>query len=177
MIHLFPAASEHHDAIWHIFHEVIQGGDAYVFPEHMSRSEALAYWLAPGNHAYVAVDGGGQVVGSYILKPNQPGRGAHVANGSYMTAGSARGMGVGSIMAEHSIAEAERLGYRAIQFNIVVSTNGTAVRLWQRHGFKILATLPQAFHHSKLGYVDAYLMHRFVGEAPADATMPGEALP
>jgi L-amino acid N-acyltransferase YncA len=165
MIHILPAASEHHDAIWHIFHEVIQGGDAYVFPADMHRPDALAYWLAPGNHVYVAVDSAGTVVGSYILKPNQPGRGSHVANGSYMTASSARGMGVGTIMAEHSMAEAARLGYRAIQFNIVVSTNETAVRLWQRHGFKILATLPQAFHHARLGYVDAHVMHRFVTDA------------
>lgn len=165
MIHILPAASEHHDAIWNIFHEVIQGGDAYVFPADMHRTDALAYWLAPGHHVYVAVDSAGIVVGSYILKPNQPGRGSHVANGSYMTASSARGMGVGTIMAEHSIAEAARLGYRAIQFNIVVSTNETAVRLWQRHGFKILATLPQAFHHARLGYVDAHVMHRFVTDA------------
>lgn len=167
MIHLLPAASEHHEAIWQIFHAVIQSGDAYVFPENTSRHEALAYWFAPGHHAYVAVDSAGKVLGSYILKPNQPGRGSHVANGSYMTAPEARGQGVGALMAEHSIAEAGRLGFRAIQFNIVVSTNEAAVRLWLRHGFQVVGTLPQAFHHARLGFVDAYIMHRFVGgDAP-----------
>lgn len=163
MITVFPATEEHHEAVWHIFHEVIQGGDAYVFPEDMSREDALAYWFAPAHHPYVAVAEDGRVLGSYILKPNQPGRGAHVANGSYMTASRARGMGIGGLMAAHSVEEAARLGYRAIQYNIVVSTNDIAVRLWQRHGFKIVGTLPKAFRHKELGYVDAYVMHRFVG--------------
>ena len=164
MIRIVPATAAHHGAVWQIFHEVIQGGDAYVFEADLPREQALAYWFAPSHHPYVALGEDGRVLGSYILKPNQPGRGSHVANGSYMTASHTRGMGIGGIMAAHSIEEAVRLGYHAIQFNIVVSTNDTAVRLWQRHGFKIIGTLPKAFRHKDLGFVDAFVMHRFVGE-------------
>lgn len=160
---ILPALPAHAEGVWRIFHEVVRAGDAFVFPADISREDALAWWFAPGNHVYVALDAAGQVAGSYVLKPNQPGRGAHVANGSYMTAPHARGTGWGDAMAEHSISEAAALGFRALQFNMVVSTNEAAVRLWLRHGFRIVGTVPQAFLHATLGYVDAHIMHRRAG--------------
>jgi len=101
-----------------------------------------------------------KIVGTYILRANQAGPGAHVANAAYMVAKEARGLGVGRNMAEHSLSEARRLGFRAMQFNFVVSTNTSAIHLWQQLGFKIVGTLPGAFRHSKLGYVDVYVMFR-----------------
>jgi L-amino acid N-acyltransferase YncA len=173
---IVPALPAHAEGVWRIFHEVVRAGDAFVFPADISREDALAWWFAPGNKVYVALDSSGRVGGSYILKPNHPGRGAHVANGSYMTSPHARGTGLGNAMAEHSVSQAAALGFRALQFNMVVSTNETAVRLWLRHGFRIVGTVPQAFHHATLGYVDAHIMHRSVG--PPDtvstpATGPG----
>ena len=100
------------------------------------------------------------VVGSYVLRPNRPGLGAHVSNASFIVAKSARGVGVGRTMGEHCLTEARRLGFRAMQFNSVVSTNESAVHLWQELGFKIVGTLPGAFRHSQKGYVDVYVMFR-----------------
>jgi L-amino acid N-acyltransferase YncA len=156
-----PATRTDEDAIWSIFHAVVAPGDTYVFDPQIPREEALAYWFRPDTHTYVAeIDG--QVVGSYILKPNQPALGSHVANAASMVSPAARGSGVGRRMGEHCLIEARRLGFRAMQFNFVVSTNEAAVRLWQQLGFQIVGTLPGAFRHSQRGFVDAYVMFRML---------------
>ncbi|MFL6584182.1 MAG: GNAT family N-acetyltransferase [Chthoniobacterales bacterium] len=153
------------DAIWDIFQAVVGPGDTYVFDPHISRNDALAYWSRSDTHTYVA-EAEGHIVGSYILKPNQPALGSHVANASFMVSPSARGHGVGRRMGEHCLDEARRLGFRAMQFNFVVSTNEPAVRLWQRLGFTIVGTLPGAFRHPDRGFVDVYVMFRTL--EPAD---------
>jgi ribosomal protein S18 acetylase RimI-like enzyme len=153
------ASSPDSGPIWDIFHAVVAGGDTYAFDPKISREEALAYWLNPSNRCFVA-EREGMIVGTYILKANQAGLGAHVANAAFMVSPDARGLGVGRAMGEHSLAEARRLGFRAMQFNFVVSTNESAIRLWQELGFKIVGTLPGAFHHSTRGFVDAYVMFR-----------------
>jgi len=151
-------ANEHdQDFIWSIFHAVVTEGDAWAFDADTPREVAMDYWFHPGTRAYVA-EKDGRVVGTYILRPNQPGHGSHVANAGYMAATEARGTGVGRAMGEHSLLEARKLGYRAMQFNFVVSTNTTAVRLWKALGFEIVGTLPGAFRHSRLGNVDVYVM-------------------
>jgi len=147
------------DAIWNIFHEIVAAGDIYAFDPRMSREDALAYWFRPDTHTYVAEKDGG-VVATYILRPNQPGPGSHVANAAFMVASDAQGSGVGRRMAEHCLSEAHRLGFRAMQFNFVVSTNESAIRLWQKLGFEIVGTLPGAFRHPQKGYVDVYVMFR-----------------
>lgn len=144
--------------IWKIFREVIRTGDTYVFPPKMKKKEALENWVGKKYFTYVAeIDG--KILGTYILKANQMGLGSHVANGSYMVHPAAQGKGLGKAMGAHSIAEAKRMGFKAMQFNFVVSTNVGAVKLWQQLGFKILGTIPNAFNHQKLGYVDVYVMH------------------
>ncbi|PYJ46887.1 MAG: GNAT family N-acetyltransferase [Verrucomicrobia bacterium] len=147
------------DAIWNIFHEIVAAGDTYAFDPRMSREDALAYWFRPDTHTYVA-EKDGRVVATYILRPNQPGPGSHVANAAFMVASDAQGSGVGRRMAEHCLSEAHRLGFRAMQFNFVVSTNESAIRLWQKLGFEIVGTLPGAFRHPQKGYVDVYVMFR-----------------
>ena len=159
VLNIRKATDADRDAIWDIFHDVVAAGDTYVFDPNTSRDEALAYWFRADTHTYVAEEDR-QVVGSYILKANQPGLGAHVANAGYMVAPSARGLGVGRKMGEHSLIEARRLGFRAMQFNFVVSTNESAVHLWQELGFKIAGTLPGAFRHAEKGFVDVYVMFR-----------------
>ena len=158
-MNLRPANKADADAIWDIFHAVVAPGDTYVFTPDMSRAEALAYWFRSDTHTYVA-ESDGRMVGTYVLRPNQPGLGSHVANAAFMVSPSARGLGVGRRMGEHCLAEARRLGFRAMQFNFVVSTNQPAVHLWQQRGFAIVGTLPGAFRHTQHGFVDAYVMFR-----------------
>ena len=158
-INVRPATHFDDDAIWDIFHAVIASGDTYAFDPQMSQQDALAYWFRPDTHTYVAeIDS--KIVGTYILKPNQPALGNHVANASFMVSPAARGLGIGKRMGEHCLIEARRLGFRAMQFNFVVSTNMAAVRLWQQLGFRIIGTLPGAFRHSQHGFVDAHIMFR-----------------
>ncbi len=158
---IIPASESHLNSIWEIFHQVVASGDTYTFDPSISREEALSYWTAKNTHTYVTISDG-RVVGTYILKPNQPGLGSHVANASYMVSAASRGLGVGSAMCAHSIQEARHLGFSAMQFNIVVSTNTSAISLWKKHGFEIVGTLPKVFRHRELGYIDAFVMHRFL---------------
>jgi len=147
------------DAIWAILEPVIRAGETYPLPRDMDRQSALAYWFSLGHEVYVAEDGGA-VVGTYFLKANQKGGGAHVANCGYMTAPHATGRGVARAMCAHSMERARERGFRAMQFNFVVSTNDRAVRLWQNCGFEIVGRLPLVFEHPRRGYVDAFVMHR-----------------
>ena len=142
-----------------MFRAVFGPGDTYAVDPHMSREEALAYWFRPGTHTYVA-EHNRHVVGTYVLKPNQAGAGSHVANAAFMVAPEARGQGIGRAMGEHCLSEARRLGFRAMQFNFVVSTNTSAIHLWERLGFRIVGTLPVAFQHPQKGYVAVYVMYR-----------------
>jgi ribosomal protein S18 acetylase RimI-like enzyme len=153
------ASASDHDAIWAIFRAVVAPGDTYSIDPAIGRDEALAYWFAPANRCFVA-DIDGRVVGTYILKANHAGPGSHVANAAFMVAPDARGAGIGRRMGEHALREARRLGFRAMQFNFVVSTNEPAVRLWHALGFRIVGTLPGAFRHAQRGFVDAYVMFR-----------------
>jgi len=154
-----PATEADRDAIWNIFHAVITPGDTYAFDPQMSRQDALAYWFQSDTHTYVA-EQDRQIVGTYILRANQPSLGSHVANAAFMVAPTARGLGVGRHMGEHCLSEARRLGFRAMQFNFVVSTNQAAIRLWKQLSFEIVGTLPGAFRHPEKGYIDVYVMFR-----------------
>ena len=163
MLQIRQATAVDSDAMWEIFHAVVVPADSYTFDSDTSRDEALAYWLHSSNWCYVA-EREGNVVGTYILRANQPGLGSHVANAAFMVSPQARGLGVGRAMGGHSLSEARRLGFRAMQFNFVVSTNEPAVGLWHQLGFKIVGTLPGAFRHSQKGFVDAYVMFRSLTE-------------
>jgi L-amino acid N-acyltransferase YncA len=165
MLAFRPAAPSDADAIWSLFQSAIAGGDAFVFAPETTRDDALAYWFQASAHPYVA-ELDGRIVGSYVLKPNQPGLGSHVANGAYTVSPAARGHGVGRALGEHSLREAKRRGYRAMQFNAVVATNEPAVRLWIGLGFQVVGTLPGAFHHCQLGYVDLLVMFRSLDDIP-----------
>jgi L-amino acid N-acyltransferase YncA len=147
------------DAIWKIFHEIVAAGDTYALDPKMSREDALAYWFRADTQTYVA-EKDGTVVGTYILRPNQLGPGSHIANAAFIVASNAQGSGVGRAMAEHCLAEARQMGFRAMQFNFVISTNTPAIHLWKQLGFKIVGTLPGAFRHPEKGYVDVHVMYR-----------------
>jgi ribosomal protein S18 acetylase RimI-like enzyme len=82
-----------------------------------------------------------------------------------MVSPDARGLGVGRAMGEHSLIDARRLGFRAMQFNFVISSNEPAIHLWQELGFQVVGTLPGAFRHFEKGFVDVYVMFRSLTEA------------
>jgi ribosomal protein S18 acetylase RimI-like enzyme len=138
---------------------ITQAGETYTLPRDMDKESALAYWFSAEREVFVAEDNG-DIVGTYRLQANQKGGGAHVANCGYMTAVSATGRGVARAMCAHSLDRARERGFRAMQFNFVISTNDRAVRLWQSFGFEIVGRLPGAFLHPTLGYVDACIMYR-----------------
>lgn len=156
-----PATAADADAIWRIFHAVVQRGDSYPFAPDTPREQAVAYFLFPGAASWVVEDDG-RVIGVYKMIPNQIGLGDHVANASFMVDPAVHRQGAGRAMGEHCLDQARRAGYRAVQFNFVVSTNTGAVTLWKTLGFEIVGTLPKAFRHRTLGAVDAYVMHRFL---------------
>lgn len=151
-------------AMWAIFQGVIASGTTYVFDPGTSAEDAHAYWFGPGVSSYV-IERDGCVIGMYKLVANRRDLGSHVANASYMVDPARQGAGAGRAMGLHSLGEARRAGFLAMQFNFVVSTNEAAVRLWKSLGFSIVGVLPGAFRHRELGYVDAYVMHRFLEDA------------
>jgi L-amino acid N-acyltransferase YncA len=159
VLNIREATDADRGAIWKIFQEVVAAGDTYPIDPGISRADALTYWFQTDAGAFVA-EQGGQIVGIYTLHANQSGGGAHVANAAFMVPASARGKGIGRSMGQHCLSEARRLGFRAMQFNFVVSTNESAVKLWQDLGMKIVGTLPGAFRHPEKGYVDVYVMFR-----------------
>ena len=159
MIEVRQATGEDFEAIWEIFHAVVMSGDSYAFDPGTDEEGARAVWMSPGIRTYVATESG-KITGTYILKPNQPGLGSHVANAAFMVRPDVQGHGIGRTMAEHALAEASRLGYLAMQFNLVVASNRAAVQLWERLGFSIIGRVPDAFQHRELGLVDALIMYR-----------------
>ena len=163
MLNIRDAQPTDSDAIWAILKPVIRAGDTYTLPLDMNREEALAYWFSTSHEVFVAEDEdkhGKHILGTYYLRPNQRGGGAHVANCGYMTASTATRKGIARAMRAHSLDHARKRGFRAMQFNFVVSTNERAVRLWKSFGFEIVGRLPEAFLHPTAGYTDAFVMFR-----------------
>jgi ribosomal protein S18 acetylase RimI-like enzyme len=150
-------------AMWPIFQAVVGCGTTYIHSAQTSYADASAFWFGPGVTTYVAEEAG-RIVGMYKFVANQRDRGSHVANAAFMVDPGCGGKGIGRAMGLHCLREAKRAGYLAMQFNIVVSTNETALALWKKLGFSIVGTLPKAFLHAELGYVDAYVMYRFLDD-------------
>lgn len=159
MLQIRNATGADDGAIWSILQPVFRAGETYAIARDIRELDALAYWRAPTHETFVAVDDT-EVLGTYYLRANQGGGGAHVANCGYMTAAAAQGRGVARSMLQHSLARARERGFRAMQFNCVVSSNQRAVQIWEANGFAIVGRLPLAFQHPTLGYVDALVMYR-----------------
>ena len=153
------ATDDDKDAIWAIVEPMIRRGDTYTLPREMNKTEALDFWFGTGNETFVWQQGGA-ILGTYFLRANQRGGGAHVANCGYVTATGAEGRGIARAMCLHSLQRARERGFRAMQFNFVVSTNERAVKLWRDLGFEIVGRLPGAFQHPEHGFVDALVMYQ-----------------
>lgn len=148
------------DIIWSIIKPVIRAGETYALDQDMTKQEALSYWMSQGKWTFVA-ENHGEILGTYYLKTNQAGGGSHVCNCGYITSEHARGKGIARQMCEHSLLKAQKLGFKAMQYNCVLATNEGAVRLWKRLGFNIVGTIPKVFDHPNKGFVDAFVMYQF----------------
>jgi ribosomal protein S18 acetylase RimI-like enzyme len=161
MVRVREAGAEDRHAVWTVLEPVIRAGETYTLARDASRESVLGFWFASGHEVFVAEDDGA-VVGTYFLRANHGGGGSHVANCGYVTALEATGKGVARAMCAHSLAHAKQRGFRAMQFNFVVSSYERAVRLWKSLGFEIVGRLPGAFLHPTAGYTDAYVMYRLL---------------
>lgn len=163
-IEIRPALEADFEAMWSIFQELIASGDTYYFAADTSREDCHAYWFGPVIQTFVAILNGERLVAMYRLLPNQRDRGAHVANASFMVSPAAQGIGIGKLMGRDCLERARQEGYRAMQFNYVVSSNVSAVLLWKKLGFSIVGTLPRAYRHQQLGFVDVYVMYQLLDD-------------
>jgi L-amino acid N-acyltransferase YncA len=154
-------------AMWGLLEPVFRAGETFPHDPSISEAEARTLWVEQSQAVLVALNGNGTVVGSYYLRPNSLALGAHVANAGYVVAEHCRRQGVGSRLCQHSLQTARQLGFRLMQFNLVVSTNTAGIRCWQRNGFQLVGTLPGAFRHQRLGYVDALVMVQALVEEPS----------
>lgn len=159
MLEIRKFLPEDKDQIGEILLAIVKKGDAFAYSPSSSKEELLDYWCADTKRTYSAIQDG-RVVGTFFMQDNQPGLGSHIVNAGYATLPNSYGKGVGRAMGLFSLDEARRLGYKAMQFNIVVKTNERAVRLWQEIGFKIIGEIPEAFQHSTFGLVNAYIMYQ-----------------
>lgn len=147
------------EAVWQMWKVIMEQKIYYAYDENTPKELIMNSWITSKNHVYVA-DKNGEVVGAYIFKANQPGYGSHVANAAYLVKTTYRGQGIGQQLCADSIKMAKAAGFRAMQFNLVISTNKSAVKAWLNHGFKIIGTVPEGFYHYEKGYVDTYIFYR-----------------
>ena len=158
-MHIRQATDSDWPALWPIIKAVVAAGDTYGYDPAMSETTARRTWMEAPRQTWL-IEQGGEVLGTYYIKSNQGGPGAHVCNCGYMVAASARGRGLATALCEHSQQVAIELGYRAMQFNFVAASNRGAVALWSRLGFATVGRLPGAFQHPEQGFVDALVMYK-----------------
>ena len=161
IIEIRKAQLEDFNQIWPIFSEIVSKGDTYAYPSNTTREEGFRLWMEIPREVYIAMEGD-EVVGTYYIKTNQGGPGSHVCNCGYMVPSSQREKGIATRMCEHSQQRAVELGYQAMQFNFVASSNQGAVNLWLKLGYQIVGTLPKAFEHPAQGLIDAYVMYKWL---------------
>ena len=154
-----PAVYDDHEHVWQTLEPTIRAGETLALDRDMTRAGALDLWFSARHEVFVA-EQEGTIVGTYFLRPNQAGGGAHVANSAYVVSPSATGRGIAQAMCEHSLVQARARGFLAMQFDFVISSEERRLKLWQRAGFKIVGTLPKAFRHPSLGLIDAFVLHR-----------------
>jgi len=155
------ATKQDFDQIWPIFHEIVKAGETYAYATDTNKGQAFNIWMEAPRKTFVFEEGG-KILGTYYLKTNQAGPGNHVCNCGYMVSSLARGRGLATSMCEHSQTIAKELGYKAMQYNFVASTNEGAIRLWHKLGFETVGKLPKAFNHPTNGFVDAFIMYKWL---------------
>jgi ribosomal protein S18 acetylase RimI-like enzyme len=154
-----PAGPADATSIWQTLEPTIRSGETSPLPQDMTQGDALGYWFAPSNEVFVAHQAS-TIVGTYFLRANHGGGGAHVASSVYVVSPSATGRGIAQVMCEHSLVRARERGFLAMQLNFVVSSEERRIKLWERAGFEVVGRLPKAFRHPSLGLIDALVMYR-----------------
>ncbi|WP_447555532.1 N-acetyltransferase family protein [Vreelandella sp. EE22] len=157
-----PMTKDDFAAFWPTFQGIVEAQETYAIAPDIAFEAAYTLWCETPSATFAVKDGQGELLGSYYLKANAAGPGSHVCNCGYMIAPRARGQGLARTLCEHSQALAKERGFHAMQFNAVVSTNEVAVALWQKLGFNIVGTVPQAYRHATHGLVDTFVMHKFL---------------
>lgn len=159
MLQVRKVKAADYDRIWEILEKIVRKGDVFAYSPASTKKDMISYWCGLDKHTYVAVDEG-EIAGTFFIQNNQPGLGSHVANAGYAVSAEQSGKGIGKLMGEYSLAEAKKLGYKAMQFNLVVKSNEAAVQLWKSIGFDIVGEIPEAFDHLQKGLTNAYIMYR-----------------
>jgi L-amino acid N-acyltransferase YncA len=155
------ANKEDWNSIWPIFHEIVKTSETYAYESDTTKEQGEKIWLETPRKTFVFAENG-NILGTYYIKTNQAGPGKHVCNCGYMVSSKAQGRGLATSMCEHSQKIAVELGYKAMQFNFVASSNEGAIRLWNKLGFEIVGRLPKAFKHPEKGFVDALVMYKWL---------------
>lgn len=161
MIEISEVTEADFDKIWPTFQTIVQKGRTYVYSPDISYEDAKTVWFDKKFHTYIATKDG-EFIGAYVIRPGHRDLGSHIANAAYVVPYELRGKGYGEMLGRHSLEQAKKLGYLAMQFNYVISTNDVAINLWKKIGFKIVGTVPKAYQHKELGLVDIHIMHRFL---------------
>ncbi len=175
MLKIKPFEEKNWSDIWPIIEPVFRAGETYAFSPDITEKEAYEVWVKTPSETYVALDENNNILGTYYIKPNQPELGSHVCNCGYIVVENARGKGIASKMCKHSQHEAVAKGFRAMQFNLVVSTNEGAIHLWKKLGFDVIGILPKAFRHKKLGFIDALIMYKQVDNEETKKKLANES--
>ena len=158
-----PIGAKEFERIWPLWQEAIAAGDTYPYAPDSSLEQGRAIWCSTEKQTYVA-EGEGQVVGTFYIRPNQPDLGAHICNAGFIISHAQGGKGYGTQLGKWALEEAKRLGYRAMQFNLVVADNLASLRIWEKLGFTIIGTVPEAFRNPNKGYVDAHILYKSLVE-------------
>lgn len=138
-------------AIWN---EIVRQGDAFPQEAELTEESAKEFFAAQ-TYSGVACDrDSGNVLGLYILHPNNIGRCGHICNASYAVASSCRGQGVGRLLVLDCMEKGKDFGFRILQFNAVVATNAGARHLYEKLGFQQLGTIPGGFRMKDGSYED-----------------------
>ena len=161
-------------ALWSIIRPVFREGTTYAFDPDISEKDTYGVWIDAPAATFVVEDEKLGIIGTYYIEQNQPSLGDHVCNCGYIVSENARGKGLAARMCKHSQAEAIKRGFRAMQYNLVVSTNVGAIQIWKKHGFEIVGSLTGAFRHADLGYVDAYVMFKELKSSPSEPDKSSE---
>ncbi len=158
-MYIRAATYQDHDAVWQMLKPVFRSGETYAIDPDISEKDALDYWTGADAGCFV-IEQEGTVFGTYYLKTNAQGGGAHVCNCGFVTGPTAQGKGVARAMLVDALQRAKETGYKAMQFNFVLANNVRAIDIWQRAGFNTVGRLPKAFHHPKDGMIDALVMFK-----------------
>lgn len=150
-------SEEEKKELYELFLEIIKEGDSYPQTLPYSFEEFFNYFFAKGSTVLICKENQ-KIVGGFYLKPNFPGKSSHIGNCGYIVNKDYRGQKIGFHLGKCSIDIAKELGYKSIIFNLVIKENIRAVKLWEKLGFKIIGTIPDAVKINNDKFHDAYIM-------------------